>query len=86
LINPHRPDCSMDGMDSISPSRHKPPPVSTQIRHDPLAVSRSQAQRTLFGKLIPEPMHVTVVKGRKQTGSRCNYKAAVALQCPVTNR
>jgi hypothetical protein len=28
---------------------------------------------------------VTAVKGRKQTGSRCNYKAAVALQCPVRN-
>jgi hypothetical protein len=25
------------------------------------------------------------VKGRKQTGSRCNYKAAVALQRPVRN-
>jgi hypothetical protein len=27
----------------------------------------------------------SAVKGRKQTGSRCNYKAAVALQCPVRN-
>jgi len=64
LINPNRPDCSMDGMDSVSPSRHKPPPVSTQIRHDPLAVSCSQAQRALFRHLIPEPMHVTAVKER----------------------
>jgi hypothetical protein len=24
-------------------------------------------------------------RGPKQTGSRCNYKAAVALQCPVRN-
>jgi hypothetical protein len=44
LINPHRPACSMDGMDSISSSRHEPPPY----QQDPLAVSRSQAQRTLF--------------------------------------
>jgi hypothetical protein len=90
LIDHDRPDCSMDGMDSISPLRHKPPPVSTpapgsrdaarrvlgfhdggcacrnlpQIRHDPLAVSRSQAQRILFRQLIPEPTHVTAVKGR----------------------
>ena len=93
LINPDRPDCSMDGMDSIS-SRHKPPPVSThppwafatrrpssrrvlgfhddgcacrdlpQIDMASLAVSRSQAQRTLFRQLIPEPTRVTAVKER----------------------
>ena len=28
---------------------------------------------------------VTPVKGRKQNESRCNYKAAVALQRPVRN-
>jgi hypothetical protein len=28
---------------------------------------------------------VTAVKGRCQAGSRCNYEAAVALQCPVRN-
>lgn len=64
LINPRRPDCSMDGMDSIFPVTPQTSSCINTIRHDPLAVSRSQAQRTLFGKLIPEPMHVTAVKVR----------------------
>jgi hypothetical protein len=32
-----------------------------------------------------EPPLGIAVKGRKQAGSRSNYKAAVALQCPVKN-
>ena len=43
---------------------------------------------SIFAYAVPIVLRrmATAVKGRCQAGSGCNYKAAVALQCPVRNR
>ncbi len=69
------------------------------MAHQTSTIQREQTTPRPIGRLmdadaswsiLPRPIEIRwtfafAVKGRQQIGSRCNYKAAVALQCPVRN-
>ena len=66
LINPDRPDCSMDGMDSISSSRHKPPPrINT-----PAPGFRNAARRVVGFMMTAPPAEICRKSRHDLVGSK----------------